>query len=386
MKKINLIFKKEIKATIRDKKALLTILLPILIYPVLLILFFGFTQITQSSFEEATSLVAVFEDTPEDFVARLQQDPKIDLFIITQETTDEQLKQQNINAKLTFDEGHNAYIVSYYSTNDSSNQALNRIQRNFRQYQEDYKDGILKEADILDEFESIVSIHEEEISGDIGGRIVAMVLGLILPLIIVLYGVVGTYTISSDLSAGEKERETLETIFSVPIKRFEIIIGKLLACVTVGLLSGLVNILAMFPLVYAVSSSIPDLSISISFSLFIYLFIMLIPIMILTSAAFIGLGMFSKTYQESQSYGSILFIVFMALSYIPLIPNIELTPVTVLIPITNAMLLMKEAFLGSYSLINTFMALGINLGISLIAVVGMNKLFQSDWVIFGGGN
>lgn len=388
MSKINLILKKELRTTLRDKKALITILLPILIYPVIMIFFIGFSSIVQSNLNEVISIVAIDEKTPSSFLSRLEDDPKIDVVIRSVSHEQESFESEEINASITFEgeQANQMFTIFYNSANDASQQAVDRLSKHLKDYNSFYKHQILEEAGINYEFENIVSIYEEDISGDIGGRIIAMVLGMLLPLIIVLYGITGTYTISSDLSAGEKERETLETIFSVPVKRFEIITGKLWACVIVGLISGMVNIFSLLPLVYLIVANIPGLNISISIPLIMYLFLMLIPVMILTSAIFIGLGFFVKTYQESQSYGSLLFIAFMALCYIPMIPNLELTKLTLSIPITNSMMLMKEAFLGSYSLLNTLMVLGINLAVSLLGIVLMNKVFKSDWVIFGGGN
>ncbi|MPW25545.1 ABC transporter permease subunit [Alkalibaculum sp. M08DMB] len=384
MKKINLILKKELRTTLRDKKTLITILIPILIYPILLIFYMGFSQVVQSDLTKNESLLAVDNNVPHDFLVRLEDDPIIRVSTVSPNVDYQSL--EDINARISFKsvKSGEMYTVHYNSTLEPSQQSANRIEEHFRDYEETIKSTQLKEANIDYEFENVVTIQEEEISGDMMSRVIAMALGLIFPLLIVLYGIIGTYTISSDLSAGEKDRETLETIFSVPIKRFEVIIGKLLACVIVGLLSGMINILALFPLAYAITTNIPELSISISFPLFLYLFLMLIPIMILTSAVFIGIGFISKTYQESQSYGSVLFIGFIALCYIPLVPNLEASSLTLSIPITNALLLMKEAFLGSYSLIDTIKVLGINLAVSGIGIYVMNKLFQSDWVVFGG--
>ncbi|SET74006.1 ABC-type Na+ efflux pump, permease component [Natronincola peptidivorans] len=385
--KINLIWHKEMKSLFRDKKALITIFLPILIYPIIMIFFMGFSMMVQSNLEGNMSAVAIEDTVNEGFVKILQEDERIEILPLSSIDFIEDINEGNIDAAITMtlDNNVESYEVHYNSTIDGSDRAFYRVRSSFRLYEEQAKEDRLMHVDIDERINDIVAIEMVEISdaGDTSDdRMIAMVLGMLVPFILLIYSIIGSYTISSDLSAGEKERETLETIFSVPIKRFEIITGKLLAGVTVGMISGFVNIASLFPLLYVILNAISDLNISLSFQLLVFLFIMLLPVMIMTSAFLIGLGLFAKTYQEAQSYGSVLLIAFMFPCYLGLIPDIELTSLTLFIPITNSLLVMKEAFLGDYHLFNIGIILLVNMSISAIAIIIMNKLFQSDWVIF----
>ena len=213
----------------------------------------------------------------------------------------------------------------------------------------------------------------------------ATVMGMVVPFLIMLYAIIGTYTLSADVSAGEKERETLETLFSLPVSRTEIVVGKLLACVAVGMLSGLINLMAIFPLLYGIAYQVPDLTVSLSPGLLAFLALMLLPVMILTSTLFTGMGLLARTYQEAQSYGSVLLMILMLPCYLLLIPDIELTIMTLLIPITNTLLVMREAFLGNYAPGWIAGVLVINLGVAALGIAVVNRWFQSDRVMFGGG-
>ncbi|AOY78040.1 ABC transporter permease [Clostridium formicaceticum] len=386
--KINLIWHKEIKSLFRDKKALLTVFLPILIYPIIMIFFIGFSTIVQSNLAENISIVAVGNTVKESFIKTLKEDEKIKIVNLSSEEYAEEINKENLHAAITMtlEDAVEIYTLHYNSTIEASERAANRIRESYRTYEEKVKEDILYSRNIDKKIRDIVSIEIIEISeaGDASARILSMLLGTLVPFILMVYSIIGTYTIASDLSAGEKERETLETIFSVPIKRLEIIIGKLFACVTVGMISGLVNIVSMFPLLYVLLNHISDLNISLSSGLFLFLFIMLLPVMMMASAFLIGLGLFAKTYQEAQTYASVLLMLFMFPCYITLIPDIEITNFTLFIPITNALLMMKEAFLGDYDLVNIGTTLLINLAISVVAMITMNRLFKSDWVIFRG--
>lgn len=382
MNKMIMIYKKEMKSLFRDKKALLTLFLPILLYPVLMIFLFGIMSLVQSNTALEVNSLYVHSTVPSDWLEVLKENESLSLKIGEEIPTD-----------LNFDEIH-AYLLPegeiftliYHSNIDSSERAFYQVNKTYETFIASKKSDFLASFNLKDAYDQVVTFDFEEISGDGESRFIVMLVGMLLPFLIVLYGIIGTNLLSSDLSAGEKERATLETIFSVPVKRFEIIMGKLLACTTVGIISGGVNILAIFPVVFAITANIPDLSFHFSIGLMMFLFLQLIPIMIMASALFIAIGMFAKTYQESQSYSSVALIGLMALSYIFLIPNLEASTLLYALPITNAMLLMREAILGSYPLTAIFQVLFINLGVSALSVMAMHFVFQSDWVIFGGDN
>jgi len=389
MHKITQIFKKEMLTFFRDKKALVTLFLPILIYPVFMIFLIGIMNVVQSGNQKELLTLHINEKVPEEVVAFLTEDTILEIKRVSYDTdTIKSLDYSEVNGYLSISTTENenipVYTLNYHSNYDASLRVLDEIETLFEEYTQKQKLNRLESVNLAEAYSEMVSIEHVDITGEGESRIVSMLLGMVLPFIIVLYGIVGTNILSSDLSAGEKERATLETIFSVPIKRYEIITGKLLACTTVGLISGGINILSMFPLIMLLSSSFGDVEIQISFGLMLFLMVQLVPIMIMCSALFIGIGMFARTYQESQSYASVALIALMGLTYVFLIPDLEAGPVVYALPITNAMMLMKEAFLGSYpwpSIIQVFI---INMGIAVLSVVFMNMVFKNDRVIFGG--
>jgi sodium transport system permease protein len=335
----------------------------------------------QSNLDDKISIVAVDDNVPSILSDRLNDHEKLSLM---QFSSDADTNQIDGSLSVFYVDGVENYTIAYNSTVESSQQAANRLKSVLAEYNEELKTNKLNEAGIEPSALDFVTIKSEELKGNRDDRIISMMMGMFFPFLIMLYGITGTYTIASDLSAGEKERETLETIFSVPVKRFEIIMGKLLACVNVGVISGMVNIISMFPLVYAATVAIPDIKINISFVLLLYLIIMIMPVLIMTSTFFIGLGLVARTYQESQSYGSILLILFMVPTFVVMVPDLEITNLILSVPIANALMLMKDAFLGEYSVSRSLVVLLINLGISGIGIIIMNRLFKSDWVIFGG--
>lgn len=387
MRKIIQIFKKEMLSFFRDKKALVTLFLPILIYPVFMIFLIGIMNVVESGNNQELLTLYVDENVSEQVVQFLDEAEMLEIKRVTYDSEAIQsIDYSEVEGYLSAAESASVtnYTLNYHTSYDDSIRLFDEVETLFEDYAESQKLIKLESVNLAEAYNEVVTIEHVDITGEGDSRIVSMLLGMILPFIIVLYGIVGTNILSSDLSAGEKERATLETIFSVPVKRYEIITGKLMACTSVGLISGGINILSMFPLIILLSNSFGDVDINISFGLLIFLMFQLIPIMIMCSALFIGIGMFARTYQESQSYASVALIALMGLTYIFLIPDLEASTFIYALPITNAMMLMKEAFLGSYPWISILQVFLINMGIAVASVFFMNFVFKNDRVMFGG--
>ncbi|MEN1761365.1 ABC transporter permease subunit [Anoxynatronum sibiricum] len=387
LSKIRQVFNKEMRSLFRDKKALLTMFLPVLIYPVIMVFFSGFMMLVQSGLEQQVSRVAVAPSVSAGLVDRLIEEERIEVVPHPREP-ETALLEKNLEVVVeSRQEGAEEVLLLYYhSPTEASQRGMNRVRSQVNAYREDLVAAGLTDAALAENILTVVTIEDVELSeaGESGSRIMATVLGMVVPFLIMLYAIIGTYTLSADVSAGEKERGTLETLFSLPVKRTEIVVGKLLACVAVGMISGLINLMAIFPLLYGIAYQVPDLTISLSPGLLVFLALMLLPVMILTSTLFTGLGLLAHTYQEAQSYGSMLLIVLMLPCYLLLIPDIELTPLTLLIPITNTLLVMREAFLGSYAPGWIAGTLAMNLGVASLGIAVVNRWFQSDRVMFGG--
>ena len=73
----------------------------------------------------------------------------------------------------------------------------------------------------------------------------------LLPLILLLMTVTGGVYPAIDLTAGERERNTLETLISLPVPKIRLLLAKFVAVVTVTMLTGLMNLLAMFVTLYS---------------------------------------------------------------------------------------------------------------------------------------
>ena len=160
------------------------------------------------------------------------------------------------------------------------------------------------------------------------------------PLILVMWLLAGAIQPAVDLTAGEKDRGTMETLLISPAHRSEIVIGKFLAVTSFGFASVLWNVACLTVAALVAQSwlkypivNLPGMAGCVLFSL---------PIAMLFSAVSIALGVFARSTKEGQYYLVPLMLLVMPLAFWSLIPSTELTPATACIPVVGGLLFQQK--------------------------------------------
>jgi sodium transport system permease protein len=182
------------------------------------------------------------------------------------------------------------------------------------------------------------------------------VIGGLLPYFVILLCLTGAMYPAIDLTAGEKERGTIETILCSPVSRVHLALGKFFMVLTASLSTGLLSILSMgaaFTIgkailahVSAVGSS--RLPLAISPTAIVWVFLMIVPLAVLFSATLLTIALFAKSYKEAQSYLSPLAVLVILPAVISVLPGVELNAPLSLIPVLNTSLVSKEIVGGTY--------------------------------------
>lgn len=163
----------------------------------------------------------------------------------------------------------------------------------------------------------------------------------IFPLMLVMWMVAGAVQPAVDLTAGEKERGTMETLLISPAERSEIVTGKFLAVTVFGYASVLWNVVCLTVGAFILQEFVFGLPI-LNFVGAAVCVLFGLPIAMMFSAIAIALGVFARSTKEGQYYIIPLMLVTMPLAFYSMMPGVELTPVTALIPVTGAMLFQQK--------------------------------------------
>ena len=173
----------------------------------------------------------------------------------------------------------------------------------------------------------------------------------ILPFVVFLWALTGAFYPAVDLCAGEKERGTLETLLISPAERSEIVMGKLLTVMGFSAATSLLNLVSM-----AVTGTAVILLQPAVFPIgpppvaaFGWLVLALLPISALFSASALAIAAFARSTKEGQYYLMPLLMISLPLMVLPMMPSVSLNWGTSLIPITGMLLLLRAVVEGQYA-------------------------------------
>ncbi|HMD61660.1 MAG TPA: ABC transporter permease subunit [Opitutaceae bacterium] len=186
----------------------------------------------------------------------------------------------------------------------------------------------------------------------VGGNL----LGGIVPYIIVLICFMGAMSPAMDITAGEKERGTMETLLCSPVARTDIVLGKFLVVLTGSLAAVVCSLVSMGATLVAVGASIGGMAAgpggpggaapTIDPAGVLGVLAMVIPVSVLFSAVLFAVSLFAKSMKEAQSYAGPLVFVVILPAIAGLLPGIDLNLRLAFVPILNLSLVCKEMLSG----------------------------------------
>jgi sodium transport system permease protein len=162
----------------------------------------------------------------------------------------------------------------------------------------------------------------------------------VFPFILIMWLVAGAVQPAVDMTAGEKERGTMETLLISPAERSEIVVGKFLATTTFSFASVVWNVIWLTGAGVAAE-------VALGFSIMNYAgmvgcVVIGLPLAMLFSAISLAFGVVAKSTKEGQYYLLPLVLVTMPLAFWSMTPGAELTPGSCWVPVTGAMLLQQR--------------------------------------------
>jgi sodium transport system permease protein len=165
-----------------------------------------------------------------------------------------------------------------------------------------------------------------------------------IPFLLVMWMLTGAVYPAIDMTAGEKERGTMETLLISPAERIEIVAGKFLATTAFAFGTAIWNVLLMVIAVVLARVLEPTLFGEglVSLPGLAACVLAAIPLAMLFAAAALTLGIFARSTKEGNYYMVPLFFVVLPLAYWSMSPGIELDGFTSWVPLANAMLFQQR--------------------------------------------
>lgn len=214
----------------------------------------------------------------------------------------------------------------------------------------------------------------------------AGVLALVLPMFLALWGAVGGIHIAVDVTAGEKERGTLESLLTAPVSRLSLVAGKFLVVLLTGLFAQLISFIGFvigFTLKNIMIGDAVSDTLRLSFLSAFGIFVTSLILTTLFSAIQLALSLNAKSVREAQSSQTpASFAVMIPWLLVQFATPADIPSYYFLIPLLNSISLYKELILGivrAEHILATILSSGI---LAWLAVRWAVVRFQQEKVLF----
>lgn len=399
IKIIKEIFKKEILDIVRDRKSIfMMIVVPILLYPIIMVLLMGIMNSSINKMTSETITLGLSSAPNAEFVEivdsenaiREKEDTLGNIEIKTNiKDYKSELEKGEIDAYIDNSIKDNDYKVIINSASDESGIKSDAIFDVMNKYKRKMSEREIEKHG-LDSHQILEPIKYEKVDITNSAKKAGMLLGQVIPFILIIGVLFGSIYPAIDVMAGEKERGTLETLFSLPISNMELVIGKYMAVSASAILTSLLNIISMSCTLgyFMKAESIYNPSMMhINYSVLGGAVLITVVSVILFAQVVSALAMcvcsFAKTFKEAQNYITPLMLIIMVPAYISMIPNISLSRITATIPVVNISLLIKSVISLRANMKMVSLVLIVNLIFVLISLVLLSKIFNSEDILFG---
>lgn len=437
---------KELRETLRDRRTIVTlIMMPLLVYPILSLVFQNFLLSSLSDLgdgEDTKFRIAyttnLDPDTQEKFLFALlsqmdslapnrqSQDDTDDLDSPTDTDVAESLSPTNEkgyivvdgdfpnvapipkHAWFTIDDGDEATLVQAVAQDDAdlgvvmtisdelpprveklelvhredqvSTQAANWLRLNLQRLNETVAEQAIVAAKIgpglpisRPQSRRIV-IQDGSSSGN--------TLASLIPLALVMMTITGAVYPAIDLTAGERERGTLETLMAAPVPRMSILFAKFIAVVTVAVLTAILNLIGMSIVmwVFQMDAMLPGGGFTIGIAVKIFLLLVLFAAFF--AACLLMVTSFARSFKEAQAYLVPIILLSLGPGLLAMSPSVQLSGLTAVTPMMNLLVLARDLIQGQASVGAGTIAVLSTLVYAFVAISIAARMFGADTILY----
>ena len=400
LSRIIIVAKKELIDFVRDWRTVLAMLLvPLLIFPAIFIALPLFLQGEAAELSAYELTVEVQGELPEDLSSHL--DGRNLIIIQTELMVDGTLSEPGADAnRLNSDDSgevihatlrlreidSNAsqswnYAILSDSTDELSLEAMTRTLDAVLTWEADVINATLAQNNLTRE-EAFDPIHwdGDQDAADVasGGDLAAMGLAMFIPLVVAMWTATAAIQPSIDLTAGERERGTMEALLCTPAARSDLLFGKWLAVATVASVSVLGQMVGLlFAINFLTGGGLEAPSISTTGVLLLLLSVILFAIFVV--AIELAVAVRAHSVREAGSILGPMVLIFIGPTLFAQFVNLQgIESWWFILPVFNITLAMREALMGIYDPVHIFMWVSTSLAYAIGAIFWASKQFNRE--------
>ncbi len=217
-----------------------------------------------------------------------------------------------------------------------------------------------------------------------GGSVARVMLSILIPMVVFAFLASAGMSVAPESIAGEKERGTMATMLITPVKRWQLALGKIISLACFALLSGISSFLGiMFSLPKLTAGLVDaDTAIMYSFAEYISLLGVIVSIVLVIISLFSVISCFAKSVKESGSLITPFMIVIILMGMGSVI--FQGTPATplFLVPLMGSGLAISGIMSQTASALQIVLSICSNLVVAALLIVLLAFMFKSEKIMF----
>jgi len=399
-RQVGILYRREIRAALREKTVVInSILMPIFLYPFIMWAALTGILFVQGQTEGFVSRVAVREWPKGHPILRrrLERDEQIQLVEWQRAGGDpeRQIKDGKLDALVEFlpASGTNAVLagnfqarITFNQSKERSASADKRLTSALQQYREDWLKREVRAYGIGPADWQVFSVTERNVAS--GKQMGTFLMGLLLPILFVVMVAMGCFYPAVDATAGERERNTWETLMSTAASRVSIVTAKYLYVASLGGLAGILNLAAMAATIEPIFAPLlAEAGGTLEFAMPLAA----LPLMALAAlllAGFVAAGMmifasFARTFKEGQAMITPFYIVILLPVMFLQVPGLKFTLLLALLPIVNVTMMVRTAISGTFHWVPIIVTLTVSVALIAVCIRLAAFILQFEDVVLG---
>ena len=391
MKMAWVVFRKELRETLRDRRTLvMMVAVPVLLYPILMIAAEQLTLLGLRQLEAEPSLIGVIGPGAGDAREFLGGLAELTVRAVTDPV--EAVRSDSVQAVVLFGasrvaDSTQSVTIVYDAADERSQRARGLVDRALQHWQDSLLAGRLAERGLPAGFARPLAVADTSVARaeELGGY----ALGRFLPMLLILMTLLGTFYPAIDLAAGEKERGTLETLLTAPVPPREIVAGKFLTVALIGVVAAALNLGSMLLTfqtgLFRLGDAL-DIEFALPLGAVVTIFATLVPLSVLFGSLFLGVVLRSRSFKEAQNALTPIYLAVIVPALLPIFPGIDFTVALAAVPVAGVGLFFRELMAGSPAVLPSLVAVATTLLWAWAALAFAAASFGREEVLFGEGD
>lgn len=393
MSAFRVLLRKELLDVLRDRRTLfLSVVLPVFLYPGILALMGLIIGLGTARLKNEPLVVAVVGAQTEALLAKTDAPPKTSWKAMSRVEAEAALKAKTVAAvvdapadtETRLAGGQQAVVTVLFTKRfDRSMEALDRLRPVLERLNSSALKLRLDELKLSPEF--VAPLKTDAVDLEFKKDMGPLVASRLLPVVLLVMLILGALYPAVDLTAGEKERGTLETLLVAAVRPVDVMAAKYVTVSLVAVASALANLAAM-GVTFGLGLSLGPQTATFNLTLAQVgvMLICLVPAALLLSGVALAVSSTARTFKEGQSLMTPVMLACIAPGMVSQMPGMELTAVTALIPLLNVALLVKAVVLGTATPVQVALT-----AVSILAFAGLAlrlaaSAFNSEAFRFAG--